>query len=94
VTGQVEVILSEGLRATDKQFDIILANINTPTIVALSSNLAQHTARGGRVVVSGIPVIRADRVTSTLRQAGLWVTETRVRGSWVCIIAERPGNTQ
>ncbi len=94
VAGQVKVILSEGLKATNEQFDIVLANINTPTIVALSGNLAQHTAKGGSVVVSGIPVVRADRVTSTLRQAGLWVTETRVRGSWVCVVAERPGNTQ
>ncbi len=94
VAGQVKVILGEALKATGEQFDIVLANINTPTIVALSGNLAQHTARGGCVVVSGIPVVRADRVTSTLRQAGLWVTETRVQGSWVAIVAERPGNTQ
>ena len=94
VAGAVKVILGEGLKATGEQFDIVLANINTPTIVALSSNLAQHTARGGCVVVAGIPVVRADRVTSTLRQAGLWVTDTRVLGSWVCIVAERSGNTQ
>jgi len=93
VAAQVKVILGEGLKATGEQFDIVLANINTPTIVALSGNLAQHTARGGCVVVAGIPVVRADRVTSTLRQAGLWVTETRVRGSWVCIVAQRSGNT-
>jgi len=93
VANQVEVILGEGLKATDERFDIVVANINTPTIVALSSNLAQHTTRGGCVVVSGIPVVRADRVTSMLRQAGLWVTETRTKGSWVCIIAQRPGNT-
>jgi len=94
VAGAVKVILGEGLKATGEQFDIVLANINTPTIVALSSNLAQHTARGGCVVVAGIPVVRADRVTSTLRQAGLWVTETRILGSWVCIVAQRSGNTQ
>ncbi len=94
VAGQVKVILGEGLKATGEQFDIILANINTPTIVALSGNLAQHTARGGCVVVAGIPVVRTDRVTSTLRQAGLWVTETRIRGSWVCIVAQRSGSTQ
>jgi len=94
VAGQVNVMLGEGLKATGEQFDIVVANINTPTVVSLSSNLAQHTASGGCVVVSGIPVVRADRVTSTLRQAGLWVTETRVRGSWVCIVAERPGNAQ
>jgi len=94
VAGQVKVILSEGLKATGEHFDIVLANINTPTIVALSGNLAQHAARGGCVVVAGIPVVRADRVTSTLRQAGLWVTETRVLGSWVCIVAQRSGNTQ
>ena len=93
VAGQVQVILGEGLKATGKQFDIVLANINTPTIVALSSSLAQHTTKGGYVIVTGIPVVRADRVTSTLRQAGLWVTETRVLGSWVCIVAQRSGNT-
>jgi len=94
VAGQMKIILGEGLKATSEQFDIVLANINTPTIVALSGSLAHHTARGGSVAVSGIPVVRADRVSSTLRQAGLWVTETRVLGSWVCIVAERPGNTQ
>ncbi len=94
VAREVKVILGEGLKATGEQFDIVLANINTPTIVALSGSLAQHTARGGCVVAAGIPVVRADRVTSTLRQAGLWVTDTRVLGSWVCIVAERSGNTQ
>jgi len=94
VAGQVKVILSEGLKATSEQFDIVLANINTPTIVALSGSIAHHTATGGCVIAAGIPVVRADRVTSTLRQAGLWVAETRVQGSWVCIVAQRPGNTQ
>jgi len=94
VAEQVKVILGEGLKTTSEQFDIVLANINTPTIVALSGNLAQHTASGGSVVVTGIPVVRADRVTSALRQAGLWVTETRTKGSWVCIVAGCPGNTQ
>ncbi len=94
VANQVKVILGEGLKAAERRFDIVVANINTPTIAALGNSLAQHTTRGGYVAVSGIPVVRTDRITSTLRHAGLWVTETRTRGSWVCIVAQRPGNIQ
>jgi len=94
VAGQIKIILSEGLKATNEKFDIVVANINTPTIVALSGSIAQHTATGGCVIAAGIPIVRADRVSSTLRQAGLWVTETRVLGSWVCIVAKLHSNTQ
>ena len=88
----VSLAVAEGLRGVERRFDVIVANINTPVIVALSSSLAAHLAPGGAAAVAGIPTVRAPRVASALRQAGLWVEATRTMGAWVCLIALRRTN--
>ena len=92
VAEQVKVMVGDSLTAVSQSFDIIVANINTPTVVRLSGALARQTAPGGWVVVSGIPTVRGQRVASALRQAGLWVEQRRTKESWVCIAAQRRTN--
>ncbi len=92
VADYISLAVGDGLRGVEREFDVIVANISTPVIVALSSSLATHLAAGGAVTVAGIPTVRAPRVASALRQAGLWAEATRTMGAWVCLIARRRTN--
>ncbi len=94
VADRVSVQVGDGLSNLERRFDLIVANINTPVIVALSSSLAAHLAGGGSIAVCGIPTVRAPRVASVLRQGGLWVEEVRTQGTWVCVVAQRRTNRQ
>jgi len=93
VAERVVVTVGEGLKGVERRFDVIAANISTPVIAAMSSDFAGHLAKDGAVAVSGIPTVRSRRVGSALRQAGLWVEQTRIMGSWVCVIARRRGGS-
>jgi ribosomal protein L11 methyltransferase len=72
-----------------EQFPLTLANLVAAVLVELGPRLAAHTMAGGTLIASGIVDTRADEVADALAEAGFTVTERRVDGDWVSLLAER-----
>lgn len=74
-------------------FELILANIASAPLIALSSRLAGALAEGGTLVASGILVDedrRAVPVVDAFASAGLAIERTVDAGNWRTIVATRP----
>lgn len=64
-------------------FDLVLANILAPTIVAMADDLVHAVADGGRVIVSGVLSDRHDHVVEAL--GALSLVGTTVDAGWACL---------
>jgi ribosomal protein L11 methyltransferase len=64
-------------------FDLVVANILAPTIVALADDLVRVVADGGRLVVSGVLADHYDHVVVALRDLDL--AATALDDGWACL---------
>lgn len=65
------------------RFQLIVANLVAPTVVALADFLVGSLAPVGRLVVSGILLRQETLVSDALRTRGLRVRDVRRDGTWV-----------
>ncbi|CAN5590387.1 hypothetical protein BH18ACT3_BH18ACT3_14770 [soil metagenome] len=65
-------------------FDIVLANILAPTLVAVADDLQRLTAPGGVLIVSGLLDSRYDHVVEAL--APMRLVERQAGQGWVALI--------
>lgn len=70
----------------DGPFDIIAANLLTPTILVLARDFPGILAVGGRIILSGVLKTQSDRVRAELESVGLRVLEARDQSGWNCLI--------
>ncbi|MGI9645224.1 MAG: 50S ribosomal protein L11 methyltransferase [Ilumatobacteraceae bacterium] len=82
VEGRVEV---DTTAATDLEgrYDLVLANILAPTLVALAPDLRRLTAPGGQLVISGILADAHDHVLDAL--APMHVDRTDTLAGWAAV---------
>lgn len=66
-------------------FDVVVANIIAPVIVAMARELIAALAPGGRVVASGIIGEREAETCAALEAAGARIDSVRAMGDWRCI---------
>ncbi len=88
VQEMVRVINSDGLVAVSESFDVIVANINGPTIASLAGEFASHLITGGHLVASGIIAAEAPNQQAVLATVGLSVCRVETRQDWICLIAQ------
>jgi len=70
---------------TDGPYPLVLANLVASVLVELAKALAEHTARGGRLVAGGIVAERGSEVEGALLTAGFVVEERLDDGEWVSL---------
>ena len=70
-------------------FDLVLANINAATIIALARDIYGLVKPGGRLIASGIIAERAAACEEALLAAGFSVRQRMTEGEWRAIVAER-----
>jgi len=71
-------------------FDLVLANILAPVILAMAKSGLEDCVRpGGVLVASGVLEEQAEDVAAALEAAGLTVTERRKQDEWMALIAVR-----
>lgn len=70
------------------QFDLVLANILAPTLVALAADLRRVLTAGGRLVISGILAAHHAHVLEAL--APLEVEHTDVLDGWAAVTLRHP----
>lgn len=72
----------------DRRFDLVLANILAPTLVALAPDLRRATADGGRLVISGVLAGAYDHVVAAL--APMRVLATLDVEGWSAVTLAHP----
>lgn len=73
----------------DGVFDVVVANLDTDTIIALSDDLVRRLAPGGTLVASGVGIERSHEAVAALDQAGVAVLDRPGR-EWVVLVGRRP----
>jgi len=80
--GDIEVV-------GDRQYDLILANINLETILRLAYNFLTLLKPGGFLIISGILITDYDRVSYIYLHTGLELIRKLEKGEWMAMIWER-----
>jgi ribosomal protein L11 methyltransferase len=76
------------LQEVQGRFDIVLANILAPALIALAADLRRVVAPGGVLVISGILAASHEHVLQALRP--LEVVDTTTLDGWVAVSLRMP----
>ncbi|MBF9049110.1 50S ribosomal protein L11 methyltransferase [Roseobacter sp. HKCCD9010] len=66
-------------------FDLIFANILKGPLIDLAPAMAQHSAKGGRVILSGLLIAQADDVIAAYVEAGFSLIRRAELGDWATL---------
>ena len=96
--GRIELVVAAGLHhrrlAARAPFDLIVANILAPPLVAMSRPVSAALALGGILVLAGLLRSQAMRVRAAYRRHGLVpLAPQRRRGEWPCVVLIRRSKT-
>lgn len=72
------------LTSFEETFDIVVANILTPTLIALRDDLVARVRPGGTLLLSGITDAQVDSIRDAFVGAALRETDLAQKGEWVC----------
>jgi ribosomal protein L11 methyltransferase len=75
-------------------FDVVLANIQRDVLETLAAPLVDHTAAGGRLVLSGLLTSDADPVQARYEAAGWRRIARGDEGEWASLVFDRPAGTK
>ena len=70
-------------------FELVLANIQAPILIALAEPIAARVAPGGALVLSGVLAERAEEVEAAYRAEGLAHEATEAESEWRAIVMTR-----
>lgn len=73
-----------------RQFDLVVANILAPVLIQLAVDLAQLTAPGGSIALSGVLDFQAEAVMSAYKEYFDQVCVADQRDGWVLITGVKP----
>ncbi len=73
-----------------EKYDIVVANILAPVLVALTPQIIRHMKSGAVYITSGILDVKEKDVTDACTGAGLEVIEVTRQGEWVSVTARKP----
>lgn len=93
-TGRIELVVAAGMRhrrlAERACYDLIIANILAPPLIAISRPVSNAVAPGGVLVLAGLLRSQAVRVRAAYRKHGLVPLEPqRGPAEWPCVVLTR-----
>lgn len=89
VSDGCQVLLQDSLEGVAPGWDIIVANISLPIVIAAAPRVAELLRPGGLLICSGFYAARQEELATALRAAGLHVEDMHERESWGCMTARR-----
>lgn len=92
--GRIDLVVAAGMQhrrlAARAPYDLIIANILAPPLVAISRPVSAALAPGGVLVLAGLLRSQAVRVRAAYRKHGLVpLTPQSRRGEWPCVVLTR-----
>ena len=74
-----------------EQYEIVVANILAPILMALAEDLWEKTAPGGMIALSGVIAKQGDSVAKCYAEVGFQnCAVTRSENDWVLITGQKP----
>jgi ribosomal protein L11 methyltransferase len=70
-------------------YDLVFANILKGPLVELSPDMARNTAKGGRVILSGLLVVQAESIISAYVAQGFALEAREDLGEWAALVMQR-----
>src|SRR6202162_1943123 len=70
-------------------FPLVLANVLPDEFLPMRSAVIGRGARGGGLILSGIPLAREERLRTRLRSRRWQLSGRRTEGEWACLCLER-----
>jgi ribosomal protein L11 methyltransferase len=83
---KITVMLGESPLISPDKSDLVIANIIPNVIINMASELADRTAPGGILIVSGIVEDRVDDVRAALESIGMIFVEDRRQTVWCALV--------
>ena len=91
--GQLELAVAEGLDHPRLQarapYDLVVANILAPPLIALASSVARGMAPGGRLILAGLLDRQAEAVAAAYRRQGLMLAFRVEHGEWPTLVMRK-----
>jgi ribosomal protein L11 methyltransferase len=75
--------------ATSAVFDLVIANINTPILVALAAELCARVSDNGKLLLTGLLIEDVPEIEAVFQSQQLRVTERRHADGWALLILRR-----
>ena len=89
VADRIETRLVAAPRDEQSVYDLVVANIYSDTLVAISGAIAAIAAPHATVVLSGIETTRSAEVEAAFAAHGFALDENRARGEWSALVFRR-----
>jgi len=86
---QIDVQLGVLADTSEKDFDVILANINRSVILDPLPLLFQKIKKEGTILFSGILKTDEPLLKQKIEEVGFSVLDTVYRGEWICAVARK-----
>jgi ribosomal protein L11 methyltransferase len=90
VAGRVKLIEGDirELAGSIGAYDVVVANITSGLVHRIAATLPALTARGGKLIVSGLLAEEETRMKDALTGAGFIIASTETRGEWLTLCAD------
>jgi len=82
-------ISSRALEGIDGCFDLVVANIDLPTLAELMAPLKRHVSERGQLVLSGITREQSQGLRNMARPGEFRLIKERGRQGWRCLVFQR-----
>jgi ribosomal protein L11 methyltransferase len=91
--GQLELAVAEGMDHPRLQargpYDLIIANILAPPLIAMAPSVSKALASGGRLILAGLLDHQAEGVATAYRRHGLMLAGRVDHGEWPTLIMRK-----
>lgn len=91
--GQLELAVAEGLDhprlKARAPFDLVIANILAPPLIAMAPSVSKALAAGGRLILAGLLDHQAESVAAAYRRHGLMLAGRVEHGEWPTLVMRK-----
>ncbi len=87
--GSRVLLLASGVEAVAGVFPLVVANLLPQEFLPIRAAVMNRVAPGGRIVLSGVPLDREERVVTSVRSRRWALSGRRAEGEWACVCLER-----
>ena len=91
--GQLELAVAAGLEdqrlRARSPYDLIIANILAPPLIALAPSVSKALEAGGRLILAGLLDHQAEAVASAYRRHGLMLAFRVEHGEWPTLVMRK-----
>lgn len=89
VSDRVEIRLGEVGQVEEKDFDLVLANINKNILMEIGRELTSHVKAGGTLILSGLLYTDEQDITERYGKEGFTVTGKKQMDEWISLVMKR-----